>query len=71
MQGFDRKAMAARLAQDIPEGWIVNLGIGIPTMVGMPMPRLTIQPSGMSCARRAAMALRSKPCMCASCLPVA
>ena len=34
MQGFDRKAMAARLAQDIPEGWYVNLGIGIPTMVG-------------------------------------
>lgn len=34
MQGFDRKGMAARLAQDIPEGWIVNLGIGIPTMVG-------------------------------------
>lgn len=34
MQGFDRKGMAARLAQDIPEGWVVNLGIGIPTMVG-------------------------------------
>ncbi|WP_211868192.1 3-oxoacid CoA-transferase subunit B [Neoroseomonas terrae] len=38
MSGFDRKAMAARLAQDIPEGWIVNLGIGIPTMVGNYVP---------------------------------
>lgn len=38
MQGFDRKGMAARLAQDIPEGWIVNLGIGIPTMVGNYVP---------------------------------
>ena len=33
MKGFDRKGMAARVAQDIPEGWHVNLGIGIPTMV--------------------------------------
>ena len=33
MAGFDRKGMAARLAHDIPEGWHVNLGIGIPTMV--------------------------------------
>jgi 3-oxoacid CoA-transferase B subunit len=38
MQGFDRKAMAARLAQDIPEGWVVNLGIGIPTMVADHVP---------------------------------
>jgi len=38
MSGFDRKGMAARLAQDIPEGWIVNLGIGIPTMVGNYVP---------------------------------
>jgi 3-oxoadipate CoA-transferase beta subunit len=28
-----RAQMASRLAQDIPEGWYVNLGIGIPTLV--------------------------------------
>ena len=30
---LSRPQMAARLARDIPEGWYVNLGIGIPTMV--------------------------------------
>ncbi|MXP66160.1 3-oxoacid CoA-transferase subunit B [Roseomonas sp. M0104] len=30
---LSRKDMARRVAQDIPEGWYVNLGIGIPTMV--------------------------------------
>ncbi len=29
MNGFDRKQMAARVAEDIPEGWFVNLGIGM------------------------------------------
>ena len=33
-----RTQMAARLAQDIPEGWYVNLGIGIPTMVADHVP---------------------------------
>ena len=35
---FDRTAMAARVAQDIPEGWFVNLGIGMPTMVADHIP---------------------------------
>lgn len=30
--------MAARLAQDIPEGWYVNLGLGIPTLVADSVP---------------------------------
>src|ERR1700744_2153910 len=33
-----RNAMAARVAQDIPEGWFVNLGIGIPTLVADHVP---------------------------------
>jgi 3-oxoadipate CoA-transferase, beta subunit len=37
-QPLDRNALAARLAQDIPEGWSVNLGIGIPTLVGNYVP---------------------------------
>lgn len=30
---LSREAIAARLARDIPDGWYVNLGIGIPTRV--------------------------------------
>ena len=30
---LDRQQMAARLARDIPEGWYVNLGLGLPTLV--------------------------------------
>lgn len=38
MAGVTRQGMAARVAQDIPEGWFVNLGIGIPTMVADHVP---------------------------------
>jgi 3-oxoadipate CoA-transferase beta subunit len=34
----NRTEMARRVAQDIPEGWYVNLGIGIPTMVADHIP---------------------------------
>ena len=37
-QPLERDALAARLAHDIPEGWSVNLGIGIPTLVGNYVP---------------------------------
>lgn len=38
MTPWNRTQMAARVAQDIPEGWFVNLGIGIPTMVADHVP---------------------------------
>jgi 3-oxoadipate CoA-transferase beta subunit len=34
-----REQLAERLARDIPEGWSVNLGIGIPTLVGNFVPQ--------------------------------
>jgi acyl CoA:acetate/3-ketoacid CoA transferase beta subunit len=33
-----RSGMAARAAQDIPGGWHVNLGIGIPTLIADHVP---------------------------------
>lgn len=38
MQRMDREALAARVAQDIPEGAYVNLGIGLPTKVANYLP---------------------------------
>ena len=38
IQPRSRQAMAARAAQDIAEGWCVNLGIGIPTLVADAIP---------------------------------
>ena len=38
VQGRDRVGMAARVAADIPEGWWVNLGIGIPVLVADHVP---------------------------------
>jgi 3-oxoadipate CoA-transferase beta subunit len=35
---FSRQQMAERAARDIPEGWYVNLGIGIPTMIADNVP---------------------------------
>ena len=38
MQRLDRNALARRVAQDIPEGAYVNLGIGLPTLVANYLP---------------------------------
>ncbi|HUN43263.1 MAG TPA: 3-oxoacid CoA-transferase subunit B [Acetobacteraceae bacterium] len=38
IQPLDRIGIARRIAEDIPEGWFVNLGIGIPTGVSDHVP---------------------------------
>jgi 3-oxoadipate CoA-transferase beta subunit len=38
-QRLNREQMAARVARDIPEGAVVNLGIGLPTLVANHLPR--------------------------------
>ena len=37
--GLNKDQIAQRIAQELRDGWYVNLGIGIPTLVANPIPQ--------------------------------
>ncbi|NYT84481.1 3-oxoacid CoA-transferase subunit B [Pollutimonas harenae] len=39
LEGLTRQQIAKRVAQDIPDGYYVNLGIGIPTLISRYLPK--------------------------------